>query len=102
VGVGVGVGGGVWSEQGSAQHGKYGGMHTQVPQQQLHSFPTGQLFADGLHSLTIGLGVGIGVVASADEQTASTNASTSRDEVRTITTGTCYSNGSMGKQHAVR
>ena len=86
MGVGVGVGGGVWSEQGSAQHGRYGGMHTQVPQQQLHSFPTGQLFAVGLHSPTVGIGVGVAVVASADEQTASTSASTSMDDVRTVIT----------------
>ena len=58
----VGVGSGVAIEHGSAQHGKYGGMQTHVPQQQLHSFPTGQLSGvDGLHSLTIGIGVGVGV-----------------------------------------
>jgi len=36
-------------------------MHTQVPQQQMHSFPTGQSFANGLHSVTPGIGVGVGV-----------------------------------------
>ena len=63
VGVIVGVGTGVGSKQGSAQHGRSGGMHTQVPQQQLHCFPTGQSFACGLHSLTVGKGVGAAIGA---------------------------------------
>ena len=61
VGVAVGVGSGVGAEHGRAQHGKYGGMQTHVPQQQLHSFPAGQLFAVGLHSFKVGIGAGVGV-----------------------------------------
>ncbi len=77
-------------------------MHTQVPQQHVHSFPTGQSDNDGLHSLTIGIGVGVGVVASADEQTVSISPNTTADEVRArITTCACYSKGSMVEQHAV-
>jgi hypothetical protein len=100
LGVGVGVGVGIGDKQGSAQQGRYGGMHIHVPQQQSHSVPTGHSDDDGLHSLTVGSGVGVAVVASADERTASISASTRMDDVRTgITTCACYSNGSMVEQH---
>jgi len=74
-------------------------MHTQLPQQQLHCFPTGQLSgADGLHSLTGGIGVAVGVVAPAVEINGSTIASTSTDVVRMVTTSSWYSTDSMAYQ----
>jgi fluoride ion exporter CrcB/FEX len=104
VGVGLGadvaVGSRVGSEQGSAQQGRYGGMHTQVPQQQLHSFPTGQLCANGLHSLTLGIGVGVVATCVADADNARLSAVTNTHVVRSVGIGACdfYCGGSTDCQ----
>lgn len=59
-------------------------MHTQVPQQQLHCFPAGQLSADGLHSLTIGMGVGVVTACVADEEHARISAARKTRMVRSV------------------
>ena len=84
LGNGVAVGSCVGSEQGSAQQGRYGGMHTHVPQQQLHSLPTGQSCASGLHSLTVEIGVGVVATCVADADNARLSAVTSTHVARSV------------------
>jgi hypothetical protein len=87
VGVGAGVDSWVGAEQGIAQQGRYGGMHTQVPQQQEHSFPAGQSSADGLHSLTGGAGVGMAEGVSVSATAVVAAGSQSHPETRSTIAG---------------
>jgi len=100
VGVMVGVGTCVGSEQGSAQHGRYGGMQTHVPQQQLHCFPTGQSCADGLHASTVGSGVGVVTPCVAEADNERVSAVTNTHVVRSVGIGElrCYCDGSTDCQ----
>jgi hypothetical protein len=64
-------------------------MHTQVPQQQLHSFPTGQLCADGLHSLRVAIGVGVVATWVADADNARLSTVTNTHVGRSVGIGEC-------------
>jgi hypothetical protein len=64
-------------------------MHTQVPQQQLHSLPIGQSCASGLHSLTVGIGVGVVATCVADADNARPSAVTNTHVRRSVSIGEC-------------
>ena len=64
-------------------------MHTQVPQQQMHSCPTRQLSSDGLHSLMVGIGVGVVAACMADADNARISGVTNTHVVRSVGIGEC-------------